>query len=300
MLNTSMLKSYARNTLEQLAEQHMDIFLNCLKSTPYIYSNPSFNLSFFLAHDVPIDYYWISGNPTINIEFVDHIASIQQIGYEILVEPSLYNIFDSLIPHTNRLNWSELSKNPAISAEYIFQHLNDRPWNFPKLGSNMNLTRELAELIYSQLGTTSKRDLFVLAVGNNLAIGQELRDVHPDWDWDWNRADLARGSCPRNTYQCRMDVQPFLYPEELFHLKSQNPEQFEAFLRDPNGDFNYKELSANDSVTPQVVMNYPDKPWDWCYIFKSKVGRPLLSLQSLIKCQHPELYGEIARKRHFY
>jgi len=128
-------------------------------------------------------------------------------------------------------DWDELSKNPAITWEFIDEFI-DKPWCFEYLSRHPDLTI-------------------------NIII------KYHDKEWDWNDLSIH----PAITIDI---IRKYKFPWNKLVIAKNPNITFDIVLDSPDIIWDYQVLSCNTNITIENVRAYPNKPWNWNNLAQNK------------------------------
>lgn len=211
------------------------------------------NYLYMLLMKYPIAYDWdwyiISSNPNINTEiikahkelpwdlfyFMSHLNySFTFPSFEITSNTDWYNISRSekitpefIYKYKERLNWYELSKNPAVKLDFIENH-SELPWCDLSIAQNPNISLEffLSRVLPLPWNVFCSNPCITMEV-----IFDNLR-----LPWDWSHVS------------------------NNFNLTIHFVKKFPSFA------WNWKNISKNPNITHQDINNNLHLPWNWEFV----------------------------------
>ncbi len=107
---------------------------------------------FVLKYSDKIDWFWISSNPNITMEFIEKY-------------------------HDKEWNWNWISSNPNITMD-IIEKYPDKPWNWYVISETPNLTMDIIEKYPDKLSDWK-------SISKNPKITMDIIDKYLDKPWDW-------------------------------------------------------------------------------------------------------------------
>lgn len=97
-----------------------------------------------------------------------------------------------LIEHADKLNWRDVSANPCVSMEMIYEHP-ELPWNPVGIAANPNVTFQWFSDNYPLLRYKSEFEGVVNMLCCNSALTHEFLDKYPNVNWNKQK---IRMNCP--------------------------------------------------------------------------------------------------------
>lgn len=217
-----------------------------------------------------IDYwYYISGNPSITIEFIekykdyvywDYVSENKNIKLEdIISHPELPWDYDGLSINPNmrmsyvlnNLNkdwdWYYLAKNSGILIEDFFEH-QELPWTFEDLSENPNL--RVKHLLHYR-----KKKWNWNEVTKNSGITFEDIINYPKLKWNFE------AFCHNDNFSYKNVIEhPELFSKDHMTNDYTSPvdELFQA-----TGEINCEDFIENKNLTLQFIIDHPSDEWDW-------------------------------------
>ena len=229
------------------------------------------------------DYWWLSCNPGITIEY-------------IIKNPSRY------------WNWKNISKNAAIT-EYIIDNNPELPWDYQMVAANPNITLEWAEsridipwdytwfadnknitMAFIKKHPSNKWIEMAGTVSRNISL--EEIDAYPDFPWDYNNICLynrvtlewidTHAHLPINYYYIKttytVEWISLNYYKKIDYYKAakyiDDPIRYiENFISNCTGLIHYTDhasmminyISENENITLDMLDYFRGTNYDWAY-----------------------------------
>jgi hypothetical protein len=241
----------------------------------------------------------ISKNSNLSMNIVDENPNHPWHWFGMSSNPNL--TFDMVLKHPDKSwNWHEISEHPNITPKMMEDHP-EIPWT-KAINYNPNVTLEIMEkfikqnyfgwlkiknkglqldiwhysanrnLTFEFVKKHSSFDWNMKFLSNNLSISLETINSHPSWKWNYGlmsgRNDISMNYVLRN-----MDK-----PWSWYRLSIVVPIK-NIVARIDWYPWNWRYVSANPTLTIDVVLMYPYIDWDWYEISRN----PNITMETIKK-----------------
>lgn len=187
------------------------------------------------------DWDWISANPLIYPKNLDKI----EIRSKFLIKNP--NITWNFIQNHPEIDWNkeDFRYNPNLTWEIITQndHIN---WDYNYLSSHPNITWEI-------ISQNLSLPWGAYNVCFNPNITWEIVKAHP---FNWNFKVL----CATVDYS-------LIEPKDYIFISSNPKLTWEEVKNNLDKNWSWETLSTREFITPEIVNNHPDLPWDDYFLY---------------------------------
>lgn len=183
--------------------------------------------------------------------------------------------------YSRLLDWNELSRNPNISFEIFWEHLEKYPWNYKMMLSwNKNVTVD--HVLRNPL---PHKDWCIKNTITNPNVTLDFVLKTPEFEWDVHDYLMNPNACVEEILEKApwiinsMNVF-FLHPNAQIkpstllsfpdyhwnwkHISQSSCIHFDFIKDHPELSWNMSALSENPNVTIDHILGNPDWKWDFC------------------------------------
>ena len=188
--------------------------------------------------DKPWNWEWLIENTKINIEKYIPLNIIEKYKY--------------------KLNYHILSKNPNITQNFIFKHLNEK-WNIDYLIENNKIN-----------------DFNYIPLYKYIKLKIINKYPYKPWKWEYFQNNSIDHDILEEYISMEL-IKKYEYRWDYWKLSKNTNFTKEFILKYPNKSWNIKELLNNGfnvltyfkNINQYIIDKYPNKSWDWEWLIEN-------------------------------
>lgn len=188
----------------------------------------------------------ISFNEYITPEFIK-TNSDKNFNWYYLSKHSALTL-ELIIENIDKIDWGMLSSNKNINVQFIKENIDKLDFN--ALSYNESITPDLVL-------STLNRDWDFDALSYNRSIPISFIQSHPEFKWSYSNMyrNIIKG-------EDKEFILRHLDSEINLHELSRNESVNMDFILNWDIEWNYTGLSENVNIAPEFIKSNPDKKWD--------------------------------------